>query len=45
MVPIFKSGEVDSFTNYRPISPIGKLFGKVAALQMMKFLNKFSNSL
>jgi hypothetical protein len=44
IVPIFKSGAVDSFTNYRPISllsPIGKLLEKVAALQMIKFLNKF----
>ena len=44
IVPNFKSGEVDSFTNYGPkglLSPIGRLLEKVAALQMIKFLNEF----
>ena len=42
--PIFKKGEQDSFTNYRPISLLSsfsKLLEKVAANQMMKYINKF----
>ena len=42
--PIFKKGKPDEFTNYRPISLLSsfsKLLEKIAANQMMKFLNKF----
>ena len=44
IVPIFKAGETDNFTNYRPISLLSsfsKLLEKVAANQIMKYLNKF----
>ena len=43
-IPIFKAGETDDFTNYRPISLLSsfsKLLEKVAANQIMKYLNKF----
>ena len=42
--PIFKKGEYDNFTNYRPISLLStfsKLLEKVAANQMMKYINKY----
>ena len=42
--PIFKKGEHDNFTNYRPISLLStfsKLLEKVAANQMMKYINKY----
>ena len=44
IVPIFKTGESDKFTNYRPISLLSsfsKLLEKVAGNQIMKYLNKF----
>ena len=44
IVPIFKAGETDNLTNYRPISLLSsfsKLLQKVAANQIMKYLNKF----
>ena len=44
IVPIFKAGETDNSTNYRPISLLSsfsKLLEKVAANQIMKYLNKF----
>ena len=45
VVPIFKSGEPDNFTNYRPISLLSsfsKLLEKIAAKQIMRYLNKFA---
>ena len=42
--PIFKKGERDNFTNYRPISLLSsfsKLLEKIAANQMMKYINKY----
>ena len=45
IVPIYKSGQTDIFTNYRPISLLSsfsKLLEKVAANQMLRFLNKFN---
>ena len=42
--PIFKKGAVNQFTNYRPISLLSsfsKLLEKIAANQIMKYLNKF----
>ena len=44
VIPIFKAGAKDNFNNYRPISllsPISKVLEKIAALQMMKYINKF----
>jgi len=44
IVPIFKAGETNNFRNYRPISLLSsfsKLLEKVAANQIMKYLNKF----
>jgi len=44
VIPVFKSGDSDNFTNYRPISLLSsfsKLLEKIAANQMMKYLNKF----
>ena len=42
--PIFKKGENDNFTNFRPISLLSsfsKLLEKVATNQIMKYLKKF----
>ena len=42
--PIFKKGDNDRFTNFRPISflnSFSKLLEKVAATQIMRYLNKF----
>jgi hypothetical protein len=42
--PIFKKGKTDNFTHYRPISLLSsfsKLLEKVAANQIMRYLNKF----
>ena len=44
IVPIYKTGETDKFTNYRPISLLSsfsKLLEKVAGTQIMNYLNKF----
>ena len=42
IVPVFKTGESDEFTNYRPISLLSSSFlEKVAGNQIMKYLNKF----
>lgn len=44
-VPVFKSGNPQDFSNYRPISLIScfaKLQEKIVSLQMMKYLNKFN---
>ena len=43
VVPIFKSGDMHSFTNYRPISllsSLSKLLEKIVARQMVGYLNK-----
>ena len=43
IVPIFKAGETDNFTNYRPLSLLSsflKLLEIVAANQITKYLNK-----
>ena len=43
VVPIFKSGDKHSFTNYRPISllsSLSKLIEKIMAKQMVGYLNK-----
>ena len=43
VVPIFKSGDEDSFNNYRPISLLSsfnKLLEKIVAKQMLGFINK-----
>ena len=43
VVPIFKSGDFHSFTNYRPISllsSLSKLLEKIVAKQMVGYLNK-----
>ena len=42
--PIYKKGDSDNFTNYRPISllsPVSKLLEKVACNQIMRYLDKF----
>ena len=42
--PVFKKGEANQFTNYRPISLLSsfaKLLEKIAANQMMNYLNKY----
>ena len=42
VVPIYKSGDAHSFTNYRPISllsSLSKLLEKVVARQIMRYLN------
>ena len=42
VVPIFKSGDVHSFTNYRPISllsSLSKVLEKVVARQVVRYLN------
>ena len=42
--PIFKNGHKENFTNYRPISLLSsfsKVMEKIAANQMMKYLNKY----
>ena len=43
--PVYKKGANNIFTNYRPISLLStfaKLLEKIAANQMMKYLNKFN---
>ena len=43
-VPIYKSGDMQDFSNYRPISLLStfsKLLEKIVAIQMMRFLNKY----
>ena len=45
IIPIYKSGDKDTFTNYRPISILpdfSKLLEKMASLQMFKYINKFN---
>ena len=45
IIPVYKSGDKDKFTNYRPISILpafSKLLEKMAALQMFKYINKFN---
>ena len=42
VIPIYKSGDAHSFTNYRPISllsSLSKLLEKVVARQVMRYLN------
>ena len=44
-VPVFKSGDMHEFSNYRPISLLSsfaKLQGKIVARQIIKYLNKFN---
>ena len=44
IVLVFKTGESDKFTNYRPfslLSSFSKLLEKVAGNQIMKYINKF----
>lgn len=44
IVPIFKSGDLGHFTNYRPISLLSsfsKLLEKIISKQMFKYLNKY----
>ena len=44
IVPIYKSGEMNKFDNYRPISILpafSKLLEKIAAIQIIKFLEKY----
>ena len=43
VIPVFKSGDKNSYTNYRPISllnSLSKLLEKIVAKQMLGFLNK-----
>ena len=45
VIPIYKSQEMDKFTNYRPISLLSsfsKLLEKVVANQMFRYLNKYN---
>ena len=45
VIPIFKTDDKHNFTNYRPISLLSsfsKLLEKIAAAQMIKFLNKYN---
>ena len=45
IILIYKSGDKDTFTNYRPISILpafSKLLEKMASLQMFKYINKFN---
>ena len=45
VVPIFKAGEKNLVSNYRPISILGnlsKVFGKVVRERLMNYLEKFS---
>ena len=45
VVPIFKKGDKNNFTNHRPISllpTIGKVFEKIIFARMMSFANKYS---
>lgn len=45
VIPIFKSGNMSQFNNYRPISILpafSKLLEKIAAQQMMKYLEKYN---
>ena len=44
-VPIYKSGNAEDFSNYRPISLLStfaKLQEKIVSIQMIRFLNKFN---
>ena len=44
VIPIYKSGEMSKFDNYRPISILpafSKLLEKIAAVQMVRFLEKY----
>ena len=45
VIPIFKSGNQDNFSNYRPISMlpiISKIYEKIVHLQLYDFLEKFN---
>ena len=45
VIPLFKSGDRDIFTNYRPVSILPaslKILEKVVYNRLLKFLNKFN---
>ena len=48
IIPIFKTDRKDKFNNYRPISilpGLSKFLEKIAATQMLKYLNKLMNKI
>ena len=45
IIPIYKSGPMDRFDNYRPISILpafSKLLEKLVSIQLMKYLNRYN---
>ena len=43
VIPLLKSGDIEEISNYRPITNLrsaSKIFGKVIALQLKRFLDK-----
>ena len=48
LIPLFKTDGNDKFNNYTPISTLptlSKLLEKIAATQMLKYLNKLMNKI